>query len=177
MKHRRYKMRLPAVLLTAVAAIGLGGVAVKAAPQCQRIVQRYVEKVQHHPVSKATLARWAEWRNLHPNYHPPKRQQQLTPQETYDKVNFACEVPLDPDRITDNLPPELTVSPVFPVQLATITPIQPVAPLVSLVSAPLAVPPTFTGGDVPEPASWMYMATGLAMMLLVFRKFRPAAQA
>lgn len=164
----RYKLRAPAVLLIGIAILGIGTIGVQASPPCQRFVRKYVEKMANHPVSKATLARWAAWGKAHPNYHPPAHQARLTPKETFDKVNFACDVPLAPLENAFLLSPEPIPDLVAPVELATLnTTVPATGPVFTLVGAPLQVPPTPTIEPVPEPGTLLYLATGVGFLFLV----------
>ncbi len=150
-------------------AIVVGGasIGIQASPTCQRYVEKYIDKVVPHHYTRATLAKWAAWGKQHPNYHPPKRRTPATPQETFDKVNFACEVPPVPVETAGLLKPELPPEPLIPTTLVTIaTSAPPTGPIVSLVNAPLQVPPSSAIGDVPEPGPWLYMLTGAAFLLL-----------
>ncbi len=147
--------------------VGGASIGIQASPTCQRFVERYVDKVVPHHYTRATLAKWAAWGKEHPNYHPPKRRTQLTPQETYDRINFACEVPPVPVETAYMLSPEPIPEPLIPATLVTIaTATPPTGSIVSLVNAPLQVPPTGDVGDVPEPGPWLYMLTGMAFLLL-----------
>jgi hypothetical protein len=83
-----YKVRTPTVVITILLIAGLGTIGIQAAPTCQRIVKRYVERLVPAHFSKATVARWEAWNKLHPNYHPPKRKPRMTPKEVLDKVTL-----------------------------------------------------------------------------------------
>lgn len=175
----KYKLRKPAVLLIGFAILGVGAIGVQASPTCQRIVSKYVEKVANHPVSKATLARWAAWGKAHPNYHPPTQQTRLTPKETFDKVNFACDVPLAPLEsflLTPTPVPDL----VPPVEMARLeVPVPPVVvpPVFTLIDAPLQVPPTPNQAPVPEPNTALYLATGIGVLFLLRKPLKRAHEA
>lgn len=162
-----YKLRKPAVILIAAAILGIGTIGVQASPPCQRFVRKYVEKVANHPVSQATLARWAAWGKAHPNYHPPKHQARLTPKETFDKLNFACEVPLLPLE-SFALAPSPMSDLVAPVEIARLdAPVPVVPPAFTLVGAPLQVPPTPEIATVSEPGTALYLATGIGLLVLL----------
>ena len=172
----KYSLRAPAVAVVAVALFGVTVLGVQASPTCQRIVRQYSEKIIPHKYSAGTLARWAEWGKLHPNYHPPKRKSTLTPEETVSKLNFDCEVPLneeDVDLILPDLPP---VQPVIPTALVALNVIPPVTPGFSLVGVPTTAPALPVDVDTPEPSSILFLGTGMALILLLRKRFM-AAQA
>lgn len=84
-------LRASSFILLGVSGLGLGVVGVRASTECERYIRVLVrEKPKHHKVSAETAARWVAWNKAHPNYKPHK----MTPKETWEKVNFACEVPL-----------------------------------------------------------------------------------
>jgi hypothetical protein len=184
-------LRVPLVLATTACAISLGVVGVHASTQCVRFIR---EKVHHHRVSAATAARWAAWDKAHPNWHPKP-----TPKETWDKLNFACEVPVSAAPVAEDLPPlelgppmafplEMTAPPEVPAVVASNTPpplLFPETPGESLVSPPIYAPeyPSLYGGSptsnvspptpAPEPATWTMIATAmLALSSLVWRRNR-----
>jgi hypothetical protein len=95
-------LRVPLVVLVTAAAVSLGVVGVHASTQCIRFIQN---RVRHHKVSAATAARWAVWDKEHPHWHPKP-----TPKETWDKLNFACEVPME-QKVDGNLLPAISLSP------------------------------------------------------------------
>ncbi len=161
--------RTPILTIAVMTVLGIGVVAVQASPTCQRIVREYREKVLPKHFSNATLARWAEWGKAHPNYHPkPKPRPALGPQETLSKVQFDCEVPLLQQDVAILLPPVLPdANTMAELELPVFA--SPVAPTVSLVGVPTVVPPILTGGDVPEPSSFVLLASGLGLLLL-FRR-------
>lgn len=167
---RRYKLRTPAAILIAVLLFGTGVVGLSAAPTCQRIIQKYSEKIAHHPISKRTLARWAIWNQAHPNFHPAKRRPRLTPKETFDKVNFACEVPLVPQQISTLIPPVLPTEPMIPGELITV--LAPPLPdvQVSLLDVPPIVPIALDVEPTPEPSSILLLASGMALLTLLVRR-------
>ena len=169
----KYKLRAPAVLLIGIAILGIGTIGVQASPPCQRFIRKYVETAANHPVSKATLARWAAWGKAHPNYHPPTRQAKLTPKETFEKVNFACDVPLAPLESAFMLDPMPIPDLITPVELATLNPPVPLAgPVFTLTGAPLQVPPMPAIQPVPEPGTLLYLATGVCFLLFLHKPLR-----
>ena len=176
MAPKRYKLRKSAVLALAAVALGGATIGIQASPTCQRYIEKYVERVIPHHYSKVTLARWAAWGKDHPNYHPPKRHPRSTPQETFEKVNFDCEVPPIPVESAFLLTPEPLPDLPLPSTLVTVaTSAPPSGPVISLVNAPLLVPPSPSVGDVPEPGPWLYVLTGTAFLLL-FGKSRRLKQ-
>lgn len=187
-------LRVPLVLLVTAAAVSLGVVGVQASTQCVRFIR---QKVRHHKVSAATAARWAVWDKAHPKWHPKR-----TPQETWDKLNFACEVPVEEKAATDMLPaPQLTAM-VLPLEMSappdvpTVVALNqpppdlfPDEPSDSLVSPPIyspqypalfgQLPPPNNNGpppppsSTPEPSAWVLMATAIfAMSGLIWKRNR-----
>ncbi|HEX4153994.1 MAG TPA: PEP-CTERM sorting domain-containing protein [Acidobacteriaceae bacterium] len=139
-------LRVPLVILMTLVAVSLGVVGVHATTQCVRFIQ---QRVRHHKVSAATLAKWQEWNKAHPNWHPKP-----TPKETWKKLEFACEVPLEQKAPSELLPPlelnplelplELTAPPSIPAtNIATYTPppqIFPEQPTQNFVTPPIYAP-------------------------------------
>jgi hypothetical protein len=151
-------------------------------------------------VSAATAARWAAWDKAHPKWHPKP-----TPKETWDKLNFACEVPLEEKTVADTLPApelaplvlplEMSAPPDAPTLVAINQPqLFPEQPSENLVSPPIYSPPypvlfgqiptpNKTGppppptSATPEPSAWLLVATAaLAMGGLAWKRNRnPAA--
>jgi len=178
MTQKRYKVRTSAVVLFSAVMLGSAAVGVHASEPCQRFIQRVVYKAVPHHYSKTTLARWAEWGKAHPNYHPPKRRPAMKPQEVADKVNFACTVDPEPVLVAgllqNNLPPEppeLSLTPTF--LTVNTAPLPPGSP-VSLVNLPPSAPP-ISVGDVPEPQSWIFGATGLAFLCFCVQRRKKSA--
>jgi hypothetical protein len=77
-----------------------GVVAVHASATCERFVRTYVTRPVRNRVSKTTAEAWAEWRIGHPNWKPNPNLRRpkyiMTREEAVQKVDFACEVPLEP---------------------------------------------------------------------------------
>ena len=171
MRPKRYKLRSSAAAVLVFIALSAGTLGVQASPACQRIVKKYIERVTPHKFSKGTLARWAQWGKEHPNYHPPKRRPRLSPKETFDLVNFACEVPqVQPQEISYLLRPEplpgFDLETSRPVDLVTIDTTKTTdEPTLSLIDAPLQVPPYSNLSDVPEPGTWLYFGTGCLLLI------------
>jgi hypothetical protein len=118
------------------------------------------------------LAKWAEWNKAHPNYHAPKRQPKLNPEETLDRVNFACQVDPIPTFLNATLDPGPAPTLELPMRMVTTATVPPPdAPMVSLLSAPPLGP---TGGVevTPEPATWLFMLTGAAFLLFCGKTMR-----
>jgi hypothetical protein len=176
-------LRATVVIAVTATAISLGVVGVHASTQCVRFVR---QKIRHHKVSAATAARWKTWDQAHPDWHPKP-----TPKETWDKLAFACEVPVTPQQTAAILPPiqlsplmlpaEMTTPCAPPVVVAMNQPpdFVPVQPAENLVTPPIyspeypsvsAIPiPETSGppppiGATPEPSTWVLMATALFSM-------------
>jgi hypothetical protein len=148
--------------------LAVGAASVHAAPVCQRLVRVYKEKMVRNRVSPATQTRWSEWNKTHPNFHPkPRPQYKLTPEEVAQKMDFDCQVPVDPVELAMEIPPQLPVVPptdLFPrptlpsvVQAATV---QPFVPL-----GANAAPTPLNIGPVPEPPSFVFALTGVAFLV------------
>jgi len=187
-------LRAPLVLLVTAAALSLGVAGVHASTQCVRFIR---QKVHHHKVSAATAERWAVWDKAHPKWHPKP-----TPKETWDKLNFACEVPLVEKTVAGMLPApelaplvlplEMSAPPEVPTLVAINQPPElfPEQPSESLVSPPIYSPPypilfgqiptpNKTGpppppvSATPEPSAWVLTATAVfAMGGLVWKRKR-----
>jgi hypothetical protein len=150
--------------------LAVGAASVHASPVCERLVRVYKEKMVPNRVSRTTQARWSEWNKTHPNFHPkPRPKYKLTPEEVAQKMDFDCQVPVDPIELAIEIPPQLPVAPptdLFPtptlpnvVQATSSTP-QPFAPLgASAAPAPLNI------GAVPEPPSLVFALTGVAFLV------------
>ncbi len=168
----KYTLRAPAAVLLGVVLLGVGVIGIQASPTCQRFVKTYTEKVTHHPVTKATLARWAEWGKDHPNYHPPaKRRPKLSPQESLSLVNLACEVPVPALTISS------TLEPVEPTGLqvdALLVPTELIPPAFSLVGVPVQPAPAPTDEPIPEPSSVLLLGTGIALLVLFRKRLGPS---
>jgi len=187
----KLNLRIPLFITLVVASVGIGTVGVHASTDCQHLFRAYKDQLAkhlHHKVSPETLARWAAWNKAHPHYRPTKR-------ESMDKINFVCQVPMDTEAISDDLPP-LDLPPMFPAMTDTFTaPSQPNIIVSSLVppdnpeQPPIAdpiyppvyfpgppsifsgnTPPTPPITPTPEPTSLLLMATAVRMMsALVYR--------
>jgi hypothetical protein len=182
-------LRASTFILLGFSGLGLGVIAVRASTDCERFVKVIAHApAKHHKYSTDTLAKWAAWNKAHPNYHPKK----LTPKETWEKVAFACQVPIEPAEVADLALPTLDVPDMqFPPSLfPPDTPLVVPAPNVpqQLTTEALLVPPAYTpevptllpptGSAVtpppvvtPEPGSLLLTATGcMALLGLAWRK-------
>ena len=168
----KYTPRTSAIVLAAFVFLGMTAVGVQASPTCERLVRQYSEKVIHHPVSKATLARWKAWGAAHPNYHPPTKRAKLTPEETYKKVAYACEVPAGSTQNTLEVPLLPPLEPMVPTELVALNLLPPpVTPVFTLVGTPVSVPAVPVNGETPEPSSIVFLATGLALLAVLRKRF------
>jgi hypothetical protein len=152
--------------------LAVGAASVHATPVCQRLVRVYKERMVPNRVSRTTQARWSEWNKTHPNFHPkPRPQYKMTSEELTQKMDFDCQVPVDPLELAIEIPPQLPVPPptdLLPpptppsvVQAASISPL-PVAPL-----GAYAAPTPLNIGPVPEPPSFVFALTGVIFLITV----------
>jgi len=153
------------LILLAVGAVGM-----QADPLCRRLVREYREKRVRNTVSRQTAARWAEWNKTHPNYHPhPRPKYKLVPEEVVKKVEFACQVPVNPVDIAENLTPIAPDFTPYPLQPKVVLP-PPILPGVVEISTAGTPPPPFlppyspgippSAAPVPEPSDLILVVTG-----------------
>jgi hypothetical protein len=166
MKKPRIRIQIAAlcfILLPAAAGV----VAVNASATCQRFVRTYLTKPVRNRVSRTTAEAWAAWRIGHPNWKPnPKLHRPkylMSREESVQKVDFACSVPLLPADMgivltADDVPPlivnfppmeatQISVPNDTPPEVAELNPQDEWPPLAPLVPPILAsIPP---GGVVP----------------------------
>jgi hypothetical protein len=158
----RFRIQLAALFILLPATAGI--VAVRASATCERFVRTYVTKPIRNRVSKTTAEAWAEWRIAHPNWKPNPNLHRpkyvMTRQESVQKVEFACSVPLI-DAATDGLfvadvpPPIVNFQPMeatqikfpdeIPPEVAEITPEDTWPPLAPYVPPILGGSPTIGG--------------------------------
>jgi hypothetical protein len=152
------------IMLPAAAGI----VAVRASATCERFVRTYVTKPVSNRVSKTTAEAWAKWRIQHPNWRPNPNLHRpkyvMNREESVQKVEFACSVPLI-DTLYDGLFPESNVPPPIvnfppltatqvtfpnelPPEVAELTPEESWPPLAPFVPPILGGPPTGAGVPV-----------------------------
>jgi len=184
------RLRIQAAALSFILLPAAAGVvAVRASATCERFVKTYVTKPVRNQVSKTTAAAWAAWRVAHPdwkpnpNLHRPKYV--MNREESVQKVEFACSVPLL-DSVADGLlhpdpPPIVNFGPMeatqlkfpdeVPPEVAEITPqdtwptVGPYVPPI-LSGVPVVTPPS-SPVVTPEPASLTLAGTGMAFALLM----------
>lgn len=166
-----------------IEAAVVGGVGAAASPICRTWVMQKLTQPIHKHHSKATLEKWKQWNEAHPNYHLPKR-------EILRRYDIACkaEKPLD----TFDMALDLTLQPVdtpeyladateveVPTDIPTIDTVQTDVDLVATNDGyPIWYPPIFFWGGTPsmpvapiqpvgpiaptpEPASIFLLITGL----------------
>jgi hypothetical protein len=182
------RRRITTILLITFLAITVGTVAVKADPACRRLVREYREKRVRNRVSKETAARWAEWNKTHPNFHPHARPKyKIVPEEVVKQVEFACEVPQTPSRVTALLPPTVPEFKFDPVAVVLPPPELPPVTQVAQNNGPTPpfLPP-YNGGlppglsQVPEPSSLVMLLSGcfaLGAVALYQKRKSPKAHA
>ncbi len=165
MKGRRFRIQLAAAIIMLPAAAGV--VAVNASATCERFVRTYVTKPVRNRVSKTTAEAWAAWRLAHPNWKPNPNLHRpkyvMNRQESVQKVEFACAVPLidaNPDGlyVADVPPPIINFQPMeatqikfpdeIPPEVAEITPQDTWPPLEPYVPPILGGSPGISGSIV-----------------------------
>jgi hypothetical protein len=200
MKSSRFRIQAAALTFIMMPAVA-GVVAVNASATCERFVRTYVTKPIRNRVSKTTAEAWAQWGIAHPNWKPnPKHHRPkylMNREESVQKVEFACSVPLIDSTVDglypSDLPPIVNFQPMeatqitfpdeIPPEVAELTPEDTWPPLLPFVPPILGGSPGFPGGvpvfpitppggpvstgPVSEPASLLLVATGLAMGCLM----------
>jgi len=187
MKTPRIRIQLATLLFILLPAV-TGVVAINASATCERFVRTYVTKPVRNRLSRTTAQAWAAWRLAHPNWKPnPKLHRPkyvMTKQEAVQKVDFACNVPLTPSAMDDQLadaPPIINFRPMDATQIKFPDEVPPeVAEITAQEEWPTLAPyvPTILGngpnggiandepppiaGPVSEPGSLLLVATGLA---------------
>jgi hypothetical protein len=191
MNRSRIRIQI-AVLAFILLPASVGILAVHASATCERFVRTYVTTPVRNQVSKQTAQAWAAWRTAHPNWKPNpnihRPRYVMTREEAVEKVNFACSIPTDPVNLdlvftptSFAAPPVITDLPnmeiaqtllpsELPPQVVQVVQVMPVLPI---------VPPQFSlqTGAIPEPGSWLLVATGLGFLCLVMgaKALRPEA--
>jgi hypothetical protein len=142
-----------------------GIVAVHASATCERFVRNYVTKPIRNRVSKTTAEAWADWGIAHPNWKPNPNLHRpryvMNREESVQKVEFACDVPLI-DTTADGLyagndiPPIINFLPMeatqitfpdeVPPEVAELTPEDTWPPLSPFVPPVLGGSPGYPGG-------------------------------
>jgi hypothetical protein len=188
MNRSRIRIQI-AVLAFILLPASVAVLAVHASATCERFVRTYVTTPVRNQVSKETAQAWAAWRVAHPNWKPNPNIHRptyvMTREEAVQKVNFACSIPTEsvnldtlftptsfaaPPVITDV--PSMEIAQVLlpselPPQVVEVMPVLPI------------VPPQFTAqfGEIPEPGSWLLLATGFGFLFLMVgaKVLRPEA--
>jgi hypothetical protein len=191
MKGPRFRIQLAALLFIMLPAVA-GVVAIRASATCERFVKTYITKPVRNRVSKTTEEAWAQWRIAHPNWKPNPNLHRpkyvMNRQESVQKVEFACSVPLidlNADGqfpVAEIAPPIVSFPPMkatqiqfpseVPPEVAEITPQDTWPPIAPFVPPVLGGVPTITNstpppGQTPEPASLLLMITALPFVLLM----------
>jgi hypothetical protein len=191
MKGSRFRIQAAALLFIMLPAVA-GVVAIRASATCERFVKTYITKPVRNRVSKTTEEAWAQWRIAHPNWKPNPNLHRpkyvMNRQESVQKVEFACSVPLidlNADGqfpVADIAPPIVDFPPMkatqiqfpneIPPEVAEITPEDSWPPIAPFVPPVLGGVPTITNntpppGVTPEPASLVLAVTALPFVLLM----------
>lgn len=188
MRITRIRLQFAAVLFILLPATA-GVIAVHANATCERFVRTYVTKPVRNRVSKATADAWAAWRAEHPNWKPNPNLHRpkyvMTREEQVKKVDFACEIPLEPSNATlffqtarvdpppviipPNIPTQTTM-PTAPTEVAEV--VTPLPPLASFAPPPPITVPVNTSAPAPtpEPGSMGMAALGFAGVFLLLRR-------
>lgn len=164
MKNSRFRIQAAALTFIMLPAAA-GVVAVRASATCQRFVKTYITKPVRNRVSKTTAEAWAQWRIAHPNWKPnPKLHRPkyiMTREESMQKVEFACSVPVIDRTIaalfSADVPPpivnfkpreatEITFPDEIPPEIAEVTPEDSWPPLAPYVPPILNSTPGAPGG-------------------------------
>jgi hypothetical protein len=161
--------RVLSIVFAVLSALAVGTASVHASPACQQLVGKYVEKMVPNRVSPATAARWRAWNKTHPNFRPkPRPQYKLTSEEVTRKMEFDCQLPVDPVMLALEIPPQMPADPptdLFPPPTLRTVVLAKTA-ISTLPLTALAAPPTPANiAPVPEPSSLVFVLTGFAFLV------------
>ena len=188
MNRSRIRIQIAALAFILLPA-SVGILAVHASATCERFVRTYVTTPVRNQVSKQTAEAWAAWRVAHPNWKPNpnihRPKYVMTREEAVEKVNFACSIPTDPVNLdlvftptSFAAPPVITDLPTMEIAQTLLPPELPPQVVEVLPVLPI-VPPQFSAqtGSIPEPGSWLLVATGFGFLFLVAgaKALRPEA--
>jgi hypothetical protein len=102
MSSTRIRMQA-AVIVFILLPAAAGVLAVHASATCERFVRTYITKPVRNRVSKTTADAWAKWRVGHPNWKPNPNTHRpkyvMTKDESVQKMEFACAIPIIPSTI------------------------------------------------------------------------------
>jgi hypothetical protein len=98
------RIRIQAAVVVFILLPAAAGVlAVHASATCERFVRTYITKPVRNRVSKTTADAWDKWRLAHPNWKPNPNIHRpkyiMTKNESVQKVEFACSVPIIPSTL------------------------------------------------------------------------------
>jgi hypothetical protein len=165
-----FSRRASFIVIGVFGTLVVGTASVHATPACQQLVRIYREKMVRNPVSPSTQERWRAWNKNHPNFRPkPRPQYKMTSEEVARKMDFDCQVPVDPVMLAMEIPPQMPGPPpadLFPPPTPRdVVPTKP-GPNTALPSMVLGAPPTPANiAPVPEPSSVVFLLTGLVFLV------------
>jgi hypothetical protein len=178
MNRSRIRIQIAALAFILLPA-SVGILAVHASATCERFVRTYVTTPVRNQVSKQTAEAWAAWRVAHPNWKPNpnihRPRYVMTREEAVEKVDFACSIPTDPVNLDLVFTPDSFAAPPVITDLPTMEIAQTLLPpelppqVVEVLPVLPIVPPQFSAltGSIPEPGSWLLVATGFGFLFLV----------
>lgn len=191
MRGTRIRLHYAAALFILLPA-SAGIIAVHASATCEKFVRTYVTKPVRNRVSKTTADAWAAWRIAHPNWKPNPNVHRpkyvMTRDEQVNKIQFACEVPVENPNVAlffhtaevdpppFIMPPSMSTEtklPALPTEIAEVVTPTPVAQYFA-PPPPVTAPgiDTSVPGPTPEPNALVLTTTGLGIVALLWMRRR-----